>query len=168
MSQAVVIMGVAGCGKSSLGATVAERTGARLIEGDDFHSATSRAKMGQGIPLTDTDREGWLDTLGKLLQESTEDTVLTCSALKQAYRGKLRAGNPRLRFIYLQISPTEALRRVTARAADHFFPGNLVGSQFAALESPEAEPGVLTVDATLPLAQLTNQAIDWLKQEEQK
>ena len=168
MNKAIVIMGVAGCGKSSLGAALAERIGAHLIEGDDFHSATSRAKMSQGIPLTDTDRQGWLEMLGKMLQNAPKNTVLTCSALKQVYRDKLRAGNPRLRFIYLRISPTEALQRVTARAADHFFPGNLVDSQFATLECPSAESDVLTLNATQPLTELTNQVIDWLKHEEQK
>ena len=151
MSKSVIIMGVAGCGKSSLGAIVAERSGTRLIEGDDYHSPASREKMSQGIPLTDADREGWLETLGELLRNSSPGAVLTCSALKKIYRERLRSAAPGLRFIYLEISPAEALHRVNSRADDHFFPVKLVDSQFATLESPVGEPGVLAVDGSRPL-----------------
>lgn len=166
MKASVVIMGVAGCGKSSLGAALAEATGSILIEGDDFHSAASREKMSQGIALTDADREGWLETLGGLLRAHPRDAVLTCSALKKVYRDKLRAALPSLRFVFLDISPEESLRRVKLRAEDHFFPGNLVDSQFATLESPVSEANVLKVDAALPLSQLTAQALAWLNSRE--
>lgn len=165
MKNSVVIMGVAGCGKSSLGAMLAERTGVALVEGDDYHSAGNRKKMSQGIPLTDADREGWLETLGQLLRNSPEGAVLTCSALKQAYRNRLRDAAPGLAFIYLQITPAEALRRVSARAAQHFFPVNLVDSQFAALESPVGEAGVLALDGTLSLPELAEQALAWMNKE---
>lgn len=135
MKKSVIVMGVAGCGKSSLGAMLAEGMGVTLVEGDDYHSPTSREKMSQGIPLTDADREGWLETLGELLRQSTDGAVLTCSSLKKAYRDRLRAAAPGVGFIYLEISPEEALRRVVARAGDHFFPAGLVDSQFATLES---------------------------------
>ena len=162
MKKSVVIMGVAGCGKSSLGAMLAQRTGTDLVEGDDYHSPTSREKMSQGIPLTDADREGWLETLGELLRQSPNGAVLTCSALKKAYRDRLRAAAPGLGFIYLEIRPDEALRRVTARAGDHFFPVKLVDSQFATLESPVSEAGVLALDGMLSLAELTEQALVWI------
>ena len=173
MVRAIVMMGVAGCGKSSLGARVAERIGARLIEGDDYHSAQSREKMSQGIALTDDDREGWLARLGELLNaarseachDDTACAVLNCSALKRAYRDRLRAAVADLRFVYLEIDRAEALRRVSSRAGDHFFPVQLVDSQFATLEAPTGEPFVLTLDATLPLSELADRVVDWLNTE---
>ena len=169
MFRAVVMMGVAGCGKSSLGARVAERIGARLIEGDDYHSAQSRDKMSRGVALTDDDRENWLARLGELLNEARggrHSTVLNCSALKRAYRDRLRAVVTGLRFVYLEIGRAEALRRVSSRAGDHFFPIELVDSQFSTLEAPTGEPFVLTLDATLPLSDLADRVVDWLNTEE--
>lgn len=165
MKKSLIIMGVAGCGKSSLGAIVAKRLGKPLIEGDDFHSPANREKMGQGIPLTDADRQGWLETLGDLLRNSPQGAVLTCSALKKSYRDRLRSAAPGLRFIYLEITPAEALHRVSARADDHFFPVNLVDSQFATLESPVGEPGVLAVDGSRSLSELADQVLVWLNRE---
>lgn len=165
MNRSVIIMGVAGCGKSSLGVIVAERSGTCLIEGDDYHSPSSREKMSQGIPLTDADREGWLETLGELLRNSPHGAVLTCSALKKIYRDRLRSVAPGLRFIYLEISPAEAQHRVNSRADDHFFPVNLVDSQFATLESPVGEPQVLAVDGSRPLSELADQVLVWLNRE---
>ena len=158
----LVVMGVAGCGKSSLGQSLAAALQLPLIEGDDHHSAASRTKMSQGVPLTDADREGWLTQLGQLLQARPEGAVLTCSALKKAYRDRLRAACPSLRFAFLQIDRAQAEARVKARAQTHFFSAALVDSQFATLESPTGEPGVLTLDATLPLSALEQQACAWL------
>ena len=165
MKSSIVIMGVAGCGKSSLGALLAKAAGGRLIEGDDFHSAENREKMRQGIALTDADREHWLEALAALLHADAHGAVLTCSALKAAYREKLRSANPGLAFVYLQISPEDALQRVTSRANEHFFSASLVDSQFATLEPPVGEPRVLVLDALLPLAELTTQAMQWLTEE---
>ena len=158
----LVVMGVAGCGKSSLGQSLAAALQLPLIEGDDHHSTASRTKMSQGVPLTDADREGWLTQLGQLLQARPEGAVLTCSALKKAYRDRLRAACPSLRFAFLQIDRAQAEARVKARAQTHFFSAALVDSQFATLESPTGEPGVLTLDATLPLSALEQQACAWL------
>jgi gluconokinase len=162
----LVVMGVAGCGKSSLGLAVAEDLGLPMIEGDAHHSAASVAKMSQGIALTDADRAGWLNRLAALLGEAHQrgaGTVLSCSALKRAYRERLRADLPAgaLRFLWLELSPAEALRRVSQRGS-HFFSANLVDSQFAALESPLGEPGVLRLDATKPLVSLRAQVAAWL------
>jgi gluconokinase len=162
MTESLVIMGVAGCGKSSLGAAVAQATGLRLIEGDDFHSPASRAKMRSGIALLDADREGWLSALGEQLQGHTEGLVLTCSALKRSYRERLRQAAPGLRFVFLDISREQAQARVTARAAQHFFSTSLVDSQFATLQAPTGEPGVLRVDALKPLAELQAEVTQWL------
>lgn len=164
MNSAIVIMGVAGCGKSSLGAAVARQERLPLVEGDDFHSPASRDKMSRGVALTDEDRAGWLDTLGEQLRAHPGGVVLTCSALKRAYRERLRAAAPGLRFVFLEIGREAALQRVAARAASHFFSAGLVDSQFATLESPVGEPRVLRTDALEPLESLQRQVSDWLHQ----
>ena len=162
----LVVMGVAGCGKSSLGLALAQALRLPLIEGDDHHSPASRAKMSEGIALTDADREGWLTTLGQLLQAHPHGAVLTCSALKKTYRDRLRMACPPLRFAFLEICRAEAEVRVKARAQTHFFSAALVESQFATLESPAGEPGVLTLDAVLPLSTLAQQTCAWLALQE--
>ncbi len=162
----LVVMGVAGCGKSSLGAALAQAEGLPLIEGDDHHSPASREKMRQGIALTDADREGWLATLGQLLQAQPQGVVLTCSALKKAYRDRLRSACPGLRFAFLEIDRVHAGQRVAARAGTHFFSSALVDSQFATLESPVGEAGVLRLDALLDLPTLQQQASRWLATKE--
>lgn len=156
--HSIVIMGVAGCGKSSLGQALAQALNLPLVEGDDFHLPTSVAKMKAGIPLEDADRTGWLDELGRQLQARPGGAVLTCSALRRSYRDRLRAASPGLYFAHLALTPAEALRRVAARA-QHFFSPGLVESQFAALEPPEGEPGVIALDATQPLSTLTAQVV---------
>lgn len=163
--SAVVFMGVAGCGKSSVAQDVAARFGWALVEGDEFHPEANLAKMRAGTPLTDADRIGWLDTLGAQLAvqaQAGRNVALTCSSLKRAYRERLRAQSPGLRFVFLDIDAGTALARVTARAGEHLFPPSLVGSQFAALERPEGEPGVLRLDATQSRAELLRLTADWL------
>jgi gluconokinase len=161
--SSVVVMGVAGCGKSSLGSAVAQHQRWPLIEGDDHHSADSRAKMARGIALTDADRAGWLERLGQELHRHQTGAVLTCSALKKSYRDLLRAASPGLRFIYLEIERSDALARVKAREATHFFSASLVDDQFATLEPPVGEPGVLRLPAREPLARLSHAAAQWLE-----
>jgi gluconokinase len=162
MNNSIVIMGVAGCGKSSLGAALAQALGIPLIEGDNFHSATSRSKMSQGIALNDADRDGWLDTLCEQLRTYPGSVVMTCSALKKVYRDRLRQAAPALRFAFLDISRTDAQVRVQARAKEHFFATTLVDSQFATLEVPTGEAGVLRLDAMASLSELQAQVSVWL------
>jgi gluconokinase len=162
MTHFLVIMGVAGCGKSSLGQAVALACGLPLVEGDDFHSPHNKAKMQRGIALDDADRQGWLVELGAELRRRPSGAVLTCSALKKAYRDRLRAAVPNLRFAFLDIPKAQAQGRVQARAANHFFSANLVDSQFITLEDPSGEAGVLRLDATLPLLQLQDTVQTWL------
>ena len=157
----VVVMGVAGCGKSAVGELIAAHLGLPLIEGDAFHPASNVSKMQRGVALTDDDRADWLQTLGLALARHEGGAVLTCSALKAAYRDRLRAAATPLYFIYLKISETEALRRVAQRAG-HFYPPSLVASQFAALEEPSGEPGVLTLDGAASLTDLGQRAAGWL------
>ena len=165
MNLSIVIMGVAGCGKSSLGQAVAQALQLPLVEGDDFHSPESRQKMSQGIALTDDDRAGWLDRLSEQLRQHPGGMVLTCSALKKAYRDRLRQAAPGLRFAFLQISRDEAQARVGSRDA-HFFSTTLVDSQFATLQDPSGEAGVLTLDATRPLQQLQADVAAWMTNKE--
>lgn len=165
MSYRIVIMGVAGCGKSTIGAAVADHLGLPLVEGDDFHSADSRDKMARGIALTDADRAHWLDVLGAQLAARPEGVVLTCSALKRAYRDRLRAAAPGLRFVFLDIDREAARQRVASRGS-HFFSASLVDSQFATLESPVAEPGVLRLDALASPDALLRQVAAWLQDKE--
>jgi gluconokinase len=139
-------MGVSGCGKSRVGALIAERLGLPPVEGDEFHSEANRALMRSGIPLGDADRSDWLDTLGAQLQRRPGGAVLTCSALKVSYRHRLRAAAPGLRFAWLELDAQAALARVASRPG-HFFPAGLVATQFEALEPPVDEPGVLRLDA---------------------
>ncbi|HZF81930.1 MAG TPA: gluconokinase [Burkholderiaceae bacterium] len=158
----LVIMGVSGCGKSSLGQALAADLGLPLIEGDDFHPEANIRKMRSGTPLTDADRAGWLARLGEELAARQGGAVLTCSALKRSYRELLRAAVPGLRFVFMQIGRDEAVARVQAREAVHIFPASLVDSQFQTLESPVGEAGVVTVQATAPLAESVAQVRGWL------
>jgi len=162
--MSVIMMGVAGCGKSSLGRAVAELLDLPLVEGDDFHTLASKAKMRAGIALEDRDREGWLDRLGAELSLHPDGSVLTCSALKRAYRDGLRAAAPGLRFVHLVLDRDTAHERVRARASEHLFPPSLVNSQFETLERPTGEPGVLEVDATRPMAELAREVAAWLQE----
>jgi gluconokinase len=157
----LVIMGVAGCGKSTLAALVASELGLQLVEGDDHHPAHNRQKMRAGIPLTDEDRAGWLDSLVQLLRDNPGGQVVTCSALRRLYRDRLRAAVPDLRFVHLEIDHAEAIRRVSSRGS-HFFGPGLVDSQFATLESPAEEPGVLCLNATEPAPDLAAKVSAWI------
>ena len=158
----LVVMGVSGCGKSSLAAALCQSMGGRLIEGDDFHSAGNKAKMQAGLALTDQDRASWLAALGHELGECAGGTVLSCSALKRAYRATLRAASPGLHFVFLDIDLEHAMARVQARAGEHFFHPGLVRNQFDVLESPLGEPRVLRLDARQPLSTLCDATRDWL------
>lgn len=160
---ALVVMGVSGCGKSSVGAAVAELAGARLIEGDSFHPAGNIAKMSAGIPLDDDDRAGWLARLGEEMARTLKEgavPVLTCSALKLKYRDALRAAVPGLGFVFLDLTREMAARRVAERPG-HFMPASLIDSQFAALERPSGEALTLTLDATLPLSEMAPRVVEW-------
>lgn len=157
----VVVMGVAGCGKSAIGQRIASQLNLPLIEGDDFHPTSNIAKMQQGVALTDADRADWLSTLAVELVKHPKGAVLTCSALKSAYRDTLRHGVHRLYFVYLAITASESLRRVASRPG-HFYPPSLVASQFEALQNPANEPGVLVLDGSMPLDALSAQATAWL------
>jgi gluconokinase len=163
--SALVVMGVSGCGKSSVGAAIVACSGGRLIEGDVFHPAANIEKMSAGIPLDDNDRAGWLKRLGEEMHdclEQGERPVLTCSALKASYRESLRAAVPQLGFVFLELSREAAAERVAHRPG-HFMPASLIDSQFATLQSPTGEDRTLTLDATAPVEELARQVKQWLE-----
>jgi gluconokinase len=160
--RAIVVMGVSGCGKSSVGEACAQALGWTLHEGDAYHSPENIAKMRSGVALTDEDRAGWLDRLALLLAPAAQGpgVVLTCSSLRQKYRDRLRQALPELGFAFLQLDYDDALARVQSRPG-HFFSPALVANQFATLESPVGEAGVLTLDATAPLALVVHGVVQW-------
>ncbi|MBV8994910.1 MAG: gluconokinase [Pseudonocardiales bacterium] len=146
----IVVMGVTGCGKTTLGTLLAQRLGMPYLEADDFHPAANKAKMQAKTPLTDEDRQPWLSAIAKRMAASISPPppVVSCSALKRQYRDLLRQADPRIWFLHLAIDETTATQRVKARPG-HFMPASLVASQFATLEPLHAESG-LAVDATRP------------------
>ena len=157
----ILVMGVAGCGKSTLAGELARVLSATLIEGDDHHLPQSQDKMRRGIPLQDADREPWLGRLGDLLAAEIGPAVLTCSALQRRYRDRLRWAVPMLRTVFIEIPLGQSLLRVASRPG-HLFPPGLVASQFDALEPPSGEPGVLTVPALAPLHEQVDGVLRWL------
>jgi len=166
MNAPVVIMGVAGCGKSSFAAALSQALGWQLIEGDEFHPPENVNKMRAGIALTDEDRAGWLAVLADELLQRGPRAVLTCSALKKAYRDRLRHSVPDVCFVHLDLTREQSMARVTQRPG-HYFQPALVDSQFAALEKPVDEAGVLTVDATQSIETIQAQVCAWMQVKEQ-
>jgi len=150
----LVVMGVSGAGKSTIGKMLAARLGWAFQEGDDLHPAANIAKMSAGVPLTDEDRAPWLAAVGAWIDQCVADGgggVITCSALKAAYRRTLAQGRPAVRLVYLEGSKALIARRVAARR-DHFMPASLVDSQFADLEPPSPDERVITVSIDQPIA----------------
>lgn len=146
MKRAYVVMGVTGTGKSTVAKALAQRIGADFIEGDDLHSAASRAKMSAGIPLTDDDRWPWLSAVASAIHDSAGDAVATCSALRRRYRGLIRAeaGCPVV-FVHLSGDPAVIADRLALRRG-HFMPPTLLASQLATLEPPDADEPHVTAD----------------------
>lgn len=160
-APAVVVMGVAGCGKSAVGEALAAALGAIFVEGDRLHPPENVARMARGEPLTDALREGWLDAIGRRISGSVGDgqgVVAACSALKRSYRERLRGFCQDIVFLYLEIDPATAKQRVGSRQG-HFMPASLVDSQFATLEAPAADENALTLDATRPIADIVGDAV---------
>ncbi|EUC00215.1 carbohydrate kinase, thermoresistant glucokinase family [Rhizobium sp. CF080] len=160
---AIVVMGVSGSGKTSVGEHLAARLDCAFVEGDRLHPEVNVAKMAKGIPLTDDDRWPWLDLVGSELARATgrgESVVVSCSALKQTYRDRLRReSGGTLYFIFLTGDPKVLEQRMGARTG-HFMPASLLQSQLATLESPEFEPGVVTVDINASLNTIVDKAFD--------
>lgn len=143
----VVVMGVAGAGKSTVARGLADSLGWDFAEGDELHSEQSVAKMAAGQPLTDADRWPWLEQVAHWIDaeiEAGRNGVITCSALKRSYRDILR--RPQVRFVYLAVPRAELERRVAQRP-EHYMPASLLDSQLAALEPPAADEGPIVIEA---------------------
>lgn len=154
----LVVMGVSGCGKTSVGKMLASYMGCKFIEGDSRHPPANVEKMTSGIPLADDDRWPWLAALGAELA-SEEDTVISCSALKKSYRDLLRAeaGRP-ITFVFLQGTRTMLASRMLGRKG-HYMPLSLLDSQLATLELPTAEHDVVTIEIDQPLERIVSLAM---------
>ncbi len=143
----VLMAGVSGSGKTTVGRLLAERLGWIFADGDSFHSAANVARMHAGEPLTDEDRWPWLASIAAWMDERIADgqsAVVACSALRRAYRDVLLNGRPAARMVFLQVSHDENADRLTARHG-HFFPAELLDSQFAALEMPQHSERILVL-----------------------
>jgi gluconokinase len=159
----LLVAGVSGSGKSTLAQGWAQRCAAPFIEGDQYHSPSSVAKMRAGIALEDADRIDWLDRLAAEALKRAEPSapVLACSALKRSYRERLRAGIPGLRVVMLEVSRELAMERV-ARRPGHYMPVTLVDSQLRTLERPIDEPHTLLLQASRPIDELVTIIDEWL------
>lgn len=143
----IVVWGVTAVGKTTVGKLLAEELGWKFYDADDFHSPANVEKMRCGIPLTDEDRRTWLERLRQMIERSLaeeENAVLACSALKRAYRERLRASED-VKFVFLRASRARIAERLQRRHG-HFMPATLLDSQFADLEEPQAGEQTLTVD----------------------
>ena len=168
-SVVVVAMGVAGCGKSTVGRLLAERLDVAFAEGDAFHPAANVAKMKAGQPLDDDDRRPWLLSIGEWIAGrvgAADGGVVACSALKRPYRDLLRQaatavgppGGAPVWFLHLRLDQDLAAARVAARP-DHFMPTSLVASQFAALQPLEPDEAGIAVDAAQPVNEIVREAL---------
>lgn len=163
---AVVVMGVCGCGKSTVGQGIATALGAPFLEGDAFHPEANVAKMAAGIPLDDTDRWPWLDRLGETLGRAARErggAIAACSALKRVYRDRLRAAATMpLRFVCLVASREVIAGRMAARIG-HYMPLDLLDSQLAILELPTVDEDVLLIDLRTAPGRLIEHAVAHLR-----
>jgi carbohydrate kinase (thermoresistant glucokinase family) len=151
----VVMMGVSGSGKTTLGEALAQRLDWRFQEGDDLHPAANIEKMKSGRPLTDADRAPWLARVAAWIDgqlAAGRSGVITCSALKRAYRDRIVGDRPSVRLVYLQGERDLLRRRIEARKG-HFMPPGLLDSQFADLEPPAPEERAIVIEVARPIAQ---------------
>ncbi len=154
----VVVTGVAGAGKSTVGRRLADRLDWPYLEADEFHPPASRRKMASGIPLSESDREPWLDSMAAAIRAVGDRAVVSCSCLRRIHRERLRAARPDLRFVHLDVDPATVRERVEERSG-HFFEAGLVESQFETLEVPRRAE---ILDATRPPEDLVDELVDWI------
>jgi gluconokinase len=161
----VVVMGVSGSGKTTVGALLAGRFGWVYAEADDFHPQSNVDKMAAGHPLADADRWPWLEAIGRWIDErrtAGEPGVVTCSALKRAYRDVLRRNRPEIRIVYLDGDRDLIAKRLVARHG-HFFTVTMLDSQFADLEPPQPDEQVLTVSVDRTPPEVVQAIVDGLR-----
>jgi gluconokinase len=160
----VLVGGVAGSGKTTVGTLLADRLHWSFADADAFHPVANVIKMRSGVPLTDSDRAPWLAAIAAWMDEriaAGESAVAGCSALRQAYRDQLLSGRPAARIAFLDISRALAHERLAARKG-HFFTVKLLDSQFAELEPPRETPQVVVIDAALSADRIVGQIIERL------
>jgi len=158
----VVVMGVAGAGKTTVGSALARALGWAFIDGDDMHPTANVDKMRRGEPLDDNDRMPWLEALAWLMagmERERKDAVFACSALREVYRAKLSETSPRMLWVYLRAEPATIRTRLTARRG-HFAAASLIDSQFATLEEPRHG---LVLDASQPPEAIVAQVLAELR-----
>ncbi|GGC11744.1 gluconokinase [Novosphingobium endophyticum] len=141
-------MGPSGCGKSALARALAAQCDWRFIEGDDHHLPRNIAKMAQGTPLNDEDRQPFFDSIGPAIQDGALPAAVSCSALRRAHRDQLRRNAPDILFVWIDVPPQELWRRVQDRA-DHFMPVSLLRDQLATLEPPTPPERFVKIDGML-------------------
>jgi len=157
----VLVGGVAGSGKTTVGVLLADMLHWRFADADAFHSQANIAKMRSGVPLTDADRQPWLDAITTWMDEhiaAGESAVAGCSALKQRYRDLLLSGRPEARMAFLELGRELAHARLVARHG-HFFTAALMDSQFAELDPPQESPQLIVLDAVKPPGELAAEII---------
>ncbi len=157
----VIVMGVSGSGKSTVGARLAQQLGWPFYDGDHFHPPANVAKMAAGIPLSDVDRAGWLETLATLIRSNLavgQSGVLACSALRRSYRAHLQVEPQRVHFVFLK-GPYDLIWERMTRRQDHYMQPLLLQSQFAALEEPDA---ALVLDIRLEPERLVERIVAYL------
>lgn len=157
---AVVVMGVSAAGKSSVARALSARFDAPWVDADHLHPAANVAKMAAGAPLDDDDRWPWLDVVGARLADE-ERVVVACSALRRAYRDRLRTARPDLVFVHLDAERSVLASRIASRE-DHFMPPALLDSQLSTLERLEPDERGVVVDVEPPLAEVVDRATEWI------
>lgn len=154
----IVVMGVAGCGKSTVGAALAERIGAGFLDGDSLHPQANIDKMASGTPLNDDDRAPWLAEIGRRFPASNSDLVIACSALKRSYRDIIRSADPAVVFVHLHGTRELLNARMTARPG-HFMPASLLDSQLATLEPLQDDEAGIVVDIALTVEDIVKDVL---------
>lgn len=156
----IVVMGVSGCGKSTVATLLAARLGVPYVDADDLHPAANVARMSAGIPLTDDDRAPWLDVVAATLAAAPDGLVVACSALRRTYRDRLRAGAPGTTHVHLDGAPELLAARIGART-DHFMPSSLLGTQLATLEPLGDDEAGIRLDVAATPDELADAAAAW-------
>ncbi|HNM86956.1 MAG: gluconokinase [Mycobacterium sp.] len=164
MVMPIVVMGVSGSGKSTVGAALAQRLRVPFADADDFHPAANIAKMSAGQPLDDDDRYPWLEKIGEWLADHADGGVMSCSALKRSYRDQLRRHSPRTRFLHLY-GTAELIGRRQASRPGHFMPAALLRSQFDTLEPLEPDEDGVTIAVDQSVDSIVDQYVSLNEQE---
>jgi gluconokinase len=159
----IVVMGVSGCGKTTIGALVAHELGLPFTDGDSLHPVENIAKMAAGTPLNDDDRAPWLQIVGQELASSANGLVVACSALKRSYRDAIRAKAPDVVFLHLDGSREVLGSRLEGRSG-HFMPTALLDSQLATLEAIGDDERAVVIDISAPVPELVSDAVERLQQ----